>query len=417
MRFLARTFLLLLIALPVLAVGAVWLCLQDQPLVARAVLLTPQDIERAKGLISQHDPRQAPAGVARTVSISEAELDLILNYAASRYGGGAARARLSPGSVRLQASVEIPYSPVGPYLNVDAILHESETMPRFDRLRIGALPVPAGVADYGLRLATRWVTATERGELAADIVRGLSVADGRLNITYVWSGALEARARASLLPAAEQVRLRAYHDRLVAAAAGAPAKVSLAALMPPLFTVVAERGVGGDAVAESRAALAVLAFYANGTRLTAIAPGAGQWPQPARRTVTLAGRDDFAKHFLISAAISATAGSPLADAVGLHKEVADSRGGSGFSFNDIAADRAGTRLGELASQSPARALALARAIAAGVQESAFMPDVADLPEFMSEAEFNRRYGGVDGVGYRQTMATIEARIASRPLLR
>jgi len=37
-------------------------------------------------------------------------------------------------------------------------------------------------------------------------------------------------------------------------------------------------------------------------------------------------------------------GTPLADAVGLWKELADARrGGSGFSFNDIAADRAGTR--------------------------------------------------------------------------
>ncbi len=417
MRFLARTFLLLLIALPVLAVGAVWLCLQDKPLVARGVRLTPQDIDNARRIINEHDPRRAAAGVVRTVSINEPELDLILNYAASRLGGGAARAALRPGAVSLQASVQIPYSPVGPYLNLDALLREGERLPHFDRLRIGALAVPTVIADYGLRLATRWLAATERGELAADIVRGVRIADGSLNISYVWSGALEARARASLLPAAEQARLRVYHDRLVAAVAGAPARVSLAALMPPLFTTAAERGAGGDAVAETRAALVVLAFYANGTSLAAIAPAAGQWSQPARRTVTLAGRDDFPRHFLISAAIAATAGSPLADAVGLHKEVADSRGGSGFSFNDIAADRAGTRLGELAIRSAARALELARAIASGVNESAFMPEVADLPEFMSEAEFKRRFGGVDGPGYREMMATIEARIASRPLLR
>jgi hypothetical protein len=46
-----------------------------------------------------------------------------------------------------------------------------------------------------------------------------------------------------------------------------------------------------------------------------------------------------------------------------------------------------------------------------------MPDVADLPEFMPETEFKRRYGGVDGPGYRRMMAEIEARVASRPLLR
>jgi hypothetical protein len=45
-----------------------------------------------------------------------------------------------------------------------------------------------------------------------------------------------------------------------------------------------------------------------------------------------------------------------------------------------------------------------------------MPDVADLPEFMPEAEFKRRYGGIGGPGYNDMMATIEARVASRPLL-
>jgi hypothetical protein len=187
--------------------------------------------------------------------------------------------------------------------------------------------------------------------------------------------------------------------------------------MPPLFQTVLERSAGNDVSVENRAAILVLAFYVKGTGLAAIAPTAAQWPKPARRTVTLAGRDDFPKHFLISAAIAAEAGSPLADAVGLYKEVDDSRGGSGFSFNDIGADRAGTRFGEIASQSPERARKLAQALASGVQEDDFMPDVADLPEFLPEAEFKRRYGGIGGPGYKNVMATIEARVASRPLLR
>ena len=113
---------------------------------------------------------------------------------------------------------------------------------------------------------------------------------------------------------------------------------------------------------------------------------------------------------------AAEAGSPLADAIGLYKEIDDSRGGSGFSFNDIAADRAGTRFGEIAAQSGERARKLAQAAASGLREDDFMPAVSDLPEFLSAAEFERRYGGVDGLEYRRMMAKIEARIASRPLL-
>ena len=414
MRLLARTFLLLLLALPILAIAVVWLCFQDAPSVVRSVQLTPQDIENAKRIVDQHNPRRANYGGPRTVVVSEQELDLMLNYAASRFGRGAARAELGPGTVWLQASAEIPQSPFGHYVNVDAALRDTEALPRFDHLQIGRLRVPATVADYLLREA---LAATDRGELAADILKGVSVADGRLTVTYVWSGEIEERVRAVLVSPADQARLRVYHDRLVETVAKVPNTVSLAALMPPLFQTVLERGGAGDVLAENRAAIVTLAFYVNGTGLATIVPAAAQWPQPPRRTVTLAGRDDFPKHFLISAAIAAEAGSPLADAIGLYKEVDDSRGGSGFSFNDIAADRAGTRFGEIASQSPDRARKLSRAVASGVKEGDFMPGVAGLPEFLPEAEFKRRYGGIGGQGYNKMMATIEARVASRPLLR
>ena len=77
----------------------------------------------------------------------------------------------------------------------------------------------------------------------------------------------------ALVSPADQARLRAYHDRLVETVAKAPNKVSLAALMPPLFQTVLERGGGGgDMLAENRAAIVTLAFYVNGTGLAAIAP-------------------------------------------------------------------------------------------------------------------------------------------------
>ncbi|MBI1991579.1 MAG: hypothetical protein HYS65_18110, partial [Betaproteobacteria bacterium] len=130
-----------------------------------------------------------------------------------------------------------------------------------------------------------------------------------------------------------------------------------------------------------------------------------------------AGREDFPQHFTISAAIAANAGAPLSDAIGLYKEVDDSRGGSGFSFNDIAADRAGTRFGELAAGSRESAMKLQRQVAAGVRDADILPPVSDLPEFMPEAEFKRRYGGIGAPAYKRTMDDIERRIAALPLYR
>jgi hypothetical protein len=416
LKVLFRALVLLLVALPLLGVAAVAMCFQDRPRVVREVQLTAQDIERAKRIVDAQDPRKAGPDGLQTVAIDARDFDLTLNYLASRLGRGAARATLASGDARLEASFELPGSPFGRYVNIDATLRETGALPRLEHLRIGSVPVPAVLADWLMREGLRRLTATDRGQLAADVVAGVRIGEGRLTVTYRWSDDLARRARAVLVEPADQARLRVYQERLAAAVARAPRTISLAALLPPLFQLALDRGAAGDVVAENRAAIVVLAFYANGRGLAEIVPAARQWPLPFRRTVTLAGRDDFPKHFLISAAIAAEAGTPLADAIGVYKEVQDSRGGSGFSFNDIAADRAGTRFGEVASRSPERARQLARALASGVRESDFMPDVADLPEFLQEADFTRRYGGIGGAGYNRMMATIEARVASRPLL-
>ncbi len=196
MRFLARTFVLLVIALPVLAIAAVWLCFQDAPSIVRSVQLTPQDIERAKRIIARNDPRKVKSAGPRTVAISEQDLDLMVNYAASRFGKGSARAALGPGTVRFQASAEIPQSPFGHYLNVDAALRETGAVPRFDSLKIGRLPVPAFVADYALREVVRRLAATDHGS-SPPIREGREHRRRALTVTYVWRSEFEDRARTS----------------------------------------------------------------------------------------------------------------------------------------------------------------------------------------------------------------------------
>jgi hypothetical protein len=417
LKVLLRAVIALIVALPLLAIGLVLMCFQDHPLVSGSARLTPQDIEKAKRIIDEHDPRNAGPGGVQTVTIEERDFETTLNYAASRVGYAVTRVALRPGTLGLQATIELPRSPIGRYVNVDALLRETGALPRFDHLKIGRVSLPAVVGDWMLCEGVRRAVATERGELAADVLKGVSVGDERLTVTYQWSDSLAERARAVLFAPDDQARLRVYHDRLIEVVAPVPGNVSLATLMPPLFVLALDRGATGNIVREIRAAIIVLTFYANGKGLGEIVAAAKTWPQPARRTVTLAGRDDFPKHFLISAAIAVEAGTPLADAIGVYKEIDDSRGGSGFSFNDIGADRAGTRFGETASRSPEQARRLARAMAAGVKESDFMPDVSDLPEFMPEAEFRRRYGGVGGAGYSKMMTAIDARIDALPVLR
>lgn len=416
MRLLTRALVLLLAALPVTAVTVFALALQSRPLVTGVAQLTVDDIERAKRVFRSGQSRAEGDSGHRTVSIDEQDLTLALNYLVHEFGRGAARVAVRPGAATLQASVELPANPLGRYVNVDAAIHEAGAVPKFGHLTIGRVPVPGFIAEFLLSETLRRLTATDVGDVATRVVRSTRFEDGRLVATYLWSGELASLARSALITPEDGERLRAYQERLADAVANAPASLSLATLMPPLFRLAADRG-GNDPVRENRAAIVVLALYVTGRPLDRFVSAAATWRKPGRRTVTLAARDDFPKHFLVSAAIAAEAGSPLADAIGAHKEVEDSRGGSGFSFNDIGANRAGMRFGEAATRSPRRARELAQAVAAGVSESDFMPEVSDLPEFLAEAEFRRRYGSVGSAGYEEMIATIDARIEALPLLR
>ena len=46
-----------------------------------------------------------------------------------------------------------------------------------------------------------------------------------------------------------------------------------------------------------------------------------------------------------------------------------------------------------------------------------LPETADLPEFMPEAEFKRRFGGIGAPAYQRMMQDIERRVAACPLYR
>ena len=80
MKLLVRAVAALLVALPFVAIALVLMCFQDQPLVPGSVQLTPQDIEKAKRILDEHDPRKAGRGGMQKVTIEERDFETTLNY-------------------------------------------------------------------------------------------------------------------------------------------------------------------------------------------------------------------------------------------------------------------------------------------------------------------------------------------------
>lgn len=181
-------------------------------------------------------------------------------------------------------------------------------------------------------------------------------------------------------------------------------------LLRPLFALAAERSATADPVAENTALLTLLGTWASRGDLRRLVPGRAQTPASFR--LKLRRRVDFARHFLTSAALAARGDAALSEAVGLFKELSDTDHGSGFSFTDIAADKAGTRFAALATGSPGQARWVQQRLAAGVQDGDLMPNAADLPEHLSGEAFASRFSHVGSPAYREMVAEIEGRIAA-----
>ncbi|OYU68479.1 MAG: hypothetical protein CFE45_42540, partial [Burkholderiales bacterium PBB5] len=347
---------------------------------------------------------------------------LLLAQAARRAGAEPrAQVQLRPGQATVMASLPLPANPLGPWLNVQAQLRQTTGLPAVDSLRLGRLPVPGWLAEWALPTVLRSLGLQAQGELAQRTVNRVGFRQRQVVVAFAWPEDIAQQVANSLMPPDEQARLRVYADHLAALTGalqrelGARKPVPLPRLLQPMFALAQQQTqLSGLPARENRAALLALACLVNGSSVAALLPQARQWPQPRMLTITLAGRVDSPQHFLVSAALAIEGGGPLADAIGVYKEVADAHGGSGFSFNDLAADRAGTRFGLLAARAPAL---LQTRLAAGVlQEADLLPAVADLPEDLQAPEFERRFGGVGGAAYRRLMADIEARLDRLPLL-
>lgn len=121
---------------------------------------------------------------------------------------------------------------------------------------------------------------------------------------------------------------------------------------------------------------------------------------------TLRGRRDLAQHFFVSAHLAAIAGTQVATASGLAKEMSDSAGGSGFSFADMTANRAGILFaGGLVN----KRFSLAT-LSDQFTVAKFMPNVDGLPEGLTAAEMLAQFGPQTDDRFRRELDKIDQRL-------
>ena len=409
-----RRILKWLAIVPVLVIvvvaALIFLATDQRALVERSEVISPNSIFQAKRLFDAHDPRRQKNGEVRTVAIPAALIDDGVNYVAGRYlhGRGAFAQAENAGEIR--ASLALPGRR---FLNFRCLIQPADGKPQIRTASLGSLPVPGALVELVIAKAVTAYGFGKEWQMASQSIQkvALEPAAGTVAVTYVWQPTILDQARAVAMQEDDIKRLQVAQTSLAALfthrAPGAP--ITLAEVIKATLA-----DSGGDTVKQGRALLLVLASQLAEKDLALLVPAAKGWPRIGRVNITLAGRHDLAQHFGVSAALAAWAGEPVADAIGLYKELDDARDGSGFSFIDLAADRAGTRFGEALIKNPAHLLA---GLNSGLVDAQLLPAVADLPENLHRAEFSRRFGNHQSAAFLVVQQEIERRLDTLPLYR
>ena len=90
------------------------------------------------------------------------------------------------------------------------------------------------------------------------------------------------------------------------------------------------------------------------------------------------------------------------------------KGGSGYSFVDLAADMSGTEFARVATE-PSTALRVQNAVARIQSELEIIPPIDGLPEGLSKQAFTEQYQRVDSEAYLKEVKEIKRRMGLLPL--
>lgn len=401
--------------------GLSLIVLEPQPIATLASPPKAESLARLRAVA--HDlssTLRRPEGKAQFV-LFESDLNAALSFAGRAKPGLRAAADLNENRISTVASMHLGQFFGDKYLNAEMELAWMDDELQVTSASLGALPLPGGVLKrLGQFLIDRHLGDNAAATLEAG-VEGFATQAERLVITYKSSpevaGIIERPIIGPALAVVPQDSVAHYVDIVVEERKSSPTDRELASLLNAMFLQAMERSKTMDPVVENRALLLALGASVGHAAFRRFA---GLDRQQANKAATangqfqLGGRNDLARHFALASGLEAAMGDNWSETAGIYKELSDSwKGGSGFSFADLAADQAGVHLAK-AALLDAESARRTQAIFASVTEGDFFPSVGEEREGLSDKAFMAQYGTVDAHRFHAEKERIDTSIKSLP---
>lgn len=408
---------------------AALIVLEHTPVVVKQGNATAADVSRARTLGRQTIDKMLYTSKRSELVLSQKDFNSLSALAARAEPRLSVTTMINQLGLSTAITLEIPQNPFGKYVNLQFGLAPSPTGLNVSHASVGRLNVSGEMAVTVMRNGMNLILGNDEGTLFFNAIRSTNFANKKITLTLEPVPDLKGRLKKiskRLGDVRDQVALlgdprtiQIYYAKLVEIDSNfaGPINVSLASFIGPLFQTAKERSNSGNPVAENQAALLALVIYFGDARFEKLTgevrTDALKYHKPKTKNIRLAGRGDLLLHFLISAGLKIVSDSGVSAAIGEFKELLDSDGGSGFSFVDLAADKAGIRFAEVATSSKKRALHIQSIIAGATTEQTFFPDITGLPEGINDKDFKKLFGSVDSATYKSMVQKIDDRIAEK----
>lgn len=366
----------------------------------------------------------------QSLDFDEQELNHALNSIVNRYLHSVTQVKFGgDNSALVTTSLRLPGRLACCYVNMRVHLMGTEGGLKIERFSVGHLVIQDWVASGLLNFALKHSALKQYYFLAEQHIKSLHIRQRQLQIDYVFNTLAKqytespcrvdcqdpAASPPNLTTTPEALNYYQQQLELVVRQHNPQNRLSLADLLVPLFRAAQQHSSLANAINENIAIIYVVCAYVNHNEIPFYIPTVESITPITIYQVFLYKRTDQAKHFMLSAALTTVGSAHLADILGQEKELRDAQSSSGFSFVDLAADRAGMKFSERATKSPQSAKELQQIMASVTDYQAFMPMAQDLPENLSNAEFTQRFDSINSKNYRQLLQSIDDRIEALPI--
>lgn len=424
---LSRLFKFLFVAVCLATLLLLLLVIETKPQMAERERLSSASASDARAIM-QRTAKQIKEGGKSQLSFSQKELKSLSMLANNLSPNVSTDVQLNDTTALFLGYIKPFTSEI--YLNFSLDLLESQHGLLFGDINLGSLTLDGQWLFENAIQAFSHYLKPEHYELL-DMVQRIDISPKKLQVD-IDQGAqpLTDKGRlASLLSLRNPLRpdinlknVQAYYDDLLTFSRLPRKDNSLLYFLKHQFAQASEKTTlqSGSAAFENRDAMMALALYFGSNKFTlftgALQPISQQQQilrNTQKRTVTLLNRNDLQKHFVYSMALQLLSDAHAGFALGEFKELLDAnQGGSGFSFIDLYADRAGTRLAQYATQNEASAIAIQQTFAAMGSEDELIPFPRDLPEGIDATAFSADYVDTRSAPYRQMLALIDEQLSS-----